>query len=101
VGEYGGLDVVEGLVDAETVGREGREDGGLGEVCGYGEGIGGDGSAVLFNEVGEKVESMVELLVVVHESSSAQRYLVPIALELGRFGLPFSCSPPHPDINVT
>ena len=55
VGEDGGLDVVESLVDAETVGRERREEGGVGDVCGYGEGIGGDGSAVLFNEVGKKV----------------------------------------------
>ena len=68
VGEDGGLDVVEGLVDAETVGGEGREDGGTDEVCGYGDGVGGDGGAVLFNEVAEKVESMVEFLVVVHES---------------------------------
>jgi hypothetical protein len=55
VWEDGGLEVVECFIDSDAVVGEGREDGRVCEVSCYGQGIGGDGSAVLFNEVGKKV----------------------------------------------
>lgn len=66
VREDSGLEVIECVVEAETGGGKGGEGGWVGYIGCYGEKVGCDGSAVLFNEGREKVESRIEVGIFVH-----------------------------------